>query len=67
MIKFLRAGYARNPANEFGPLALQALQRQLASANLSRKYCNDVVDSVKAMFRWANDQKLVPASNVKAR
>lgn len=62
MIKFLRAGYARTPAHEFGPLALQALQRQLATANLSRKYCNDIVDSVKAMFRWASNQELVSAS-----
>jgi integrase len=62
MIGFMRPLFARTPARDFGPLALQAMQRELAAKNLSRKYCNDLIGVIKAMFRWASNQELLPAS-----
>lgn len=62
MITYLRESYAKTPAREFGPLALQAMQKGLAAKNLSRSYVNDLCDSIKAMFRWGSNQELVPPS-----
>lgn len=59
-IRYLREHYGRTLAVDFGPLALQTMQRILAEKRLTRKTVNSLVGIYKAMFRWANNQEMLP-------
>jgi len=58
-VRTLRATYAKMPSRDFGPLALQAIQRGLAESGKSRPYVNYLVDAIRRMFRWGVSQELV--------
>lgn len=59
-IKVLRKNYATTLARDFGPLALQAVQRQMADSGKARSYCNHLTGAIKRMFKWAVSQELIP-------
>jgi hypothetical protein len=52
--------YARTPASEFGPLAMQAVQLKMVERNLSRKTVNHFCETVKRMFKWGVSKQLIP-------
>jgi site-specific recombinase XerD len=52
--------YGRQPAAEFGPLKLQAVQQRMVQLDWSRKHINKQVSRLIRMFRWAASQELVP-------
>ena len=61
-IRLLRTTYGPTLAHDFGPLALQAIQKQLAAGRRCRKYCNYLIDSIKRVFKWATSQELLPVT-----
>jgi integrase len=61
-LRLLRESYDHTPARDFGPLALQFLQRGLAEAGKSRTYANDLIQTVKQCFKWAVAQEMVPVT-----
>ncbi|MGA2063112.1 MAG: site-specific integrase, partial [Thermoguttaceae bacterium] len=54
--------YSRTPVDEFGPLALQAVQAKLIAKNRSRKTVNQFCETIKRMFKWAVSKQLVPVT-----
>jgi integrase len=62
----LKRLYAHTPAAEFGPLALKAVRQHMIDQGLSRKVVNQRVRRIKAMFRWAESEELVPPSTTHA-
>ncbi|MFH1920228.1 MAG: site-specific integrase, partial [Planctomycetota bacterium] len=58
-LRSLRNIYGHTRARDFGPLALQAVQRRMVDAGHSRPYINENVARIKRMFRWAASQELV--------
>ena len=61
-VRLLRTDYGPTLAHDFGPLALQAIQRQLAAGYRCRKYCNCLIDSIRRVFKWAASQELLPVT-----
>ena len=63
-LKALRHAYGPTPAVEFGPLALQVVQRRLIKGERvhSRRYVNYLTGAIKRIFRWAASQELLPVS-----
>ena len=59
-LRVLRQSYAHTLVGDFGPLALQALQRKLASSGLSRRYVNYLIDTIRRVFKWGVSQEIVP-------
>ena len=62
----LKALYGDTPAAAFGPLALEAVRATMVAAALSRGVINKHVGRIKAMFRWATAQELVPGNTYHA-
>jgi hypothetical protein len=65
-LRALKEGYALHPANDFGPLALHAVQEKLIAAGNTRCYINQLCGIIKRMFRWAASQKLLPVTAYQA-
>jgi hypothetical protein len=61
-VRLLRTTYGHTLAHDFGPLAFQAVQRQLAAGDRCRKYCNYLTDCIKRIFKWAASQELLPVT-----
>jgi hypothetical protein len=59
-VRLLRIHYGPTLARDFGPLALQSIQRQLSDGKRCRRYCNYLTDAIKRAFRWAASQELLP-------
>ena len=59
-LRTLRALYGPTPAADFGPKKLKAYRDELVRGGLSRPGVNARVDRVKAMFKWAVAEELVP-------
>ena len=55
----VRQLYGRQPAAEFGPLALKVVRQQMIDAGKSRTYINDQIDHVRRMFKWGAAEQLV--------
>lgn len=62
VIKPTRELYGDTPACKFGPLAFKAVREKLMAPNRSRRYINKLGGKLKAMFKWAVTEELVPAS-----
>lgn len=56
----LRQLYGSTPASDFGPDALETLQRSMIESRLSRGVINSRISRIKRMFRWASRKRLVP-------
>ena len=65
-IRLLRTTYGPTLAHDFGPLALEAIQKQLAAGRRCRKYCNNLIDSIKRIFKWTTSQELLPVTLYRA-
>lgn len=61
-IRLLRTSYGHTLATDFGPLALQAIQRELSTGHRCRRYCNYLVDAIKRVFKWGASQELLPVT-----
>lgn len=59
-MKPLRRLYGREPARDFGPLALKTVRQSMVDLDWSRGYINDQIDRIRRMFRWAVESELVP-------
>lgn len=57
----LKDPYGRQPAVEFGPLALKTVRHQMVQADLARSTINQNIGRIRRMFRWAASEELVPA------
>jgi len=65
-LRILRQSYAHTLAADFGPLALQAIQGQLAASGRCRRYCNYLIDTIRRVFKWGVAQQLVPETVYRA-
>ncbi len=54
--------YARAPATEFGPLALDAVRQTMIDVGLCRNEINRRVRIIKHAFRWAASKEMIPVS-----
>jgi site-specific recombinase XerD len=61
-LKPLRRLYGHTQAAAFGPLALRAIQEDLAKSGLSRGVVNARVNRVRRVFKWAVSFQLTPSS-----
>ncbi len=52
--------HASTPVSEFGPLALQAIQADLAAKGKARTYANHLINTMRRIFKWGTAQELVP-------
>ncbi|MFO0891083.1 MAG: site-specific integrase [Isosphaeraceae bacterium] len=59
-LRVLREHYGHTPADEFGPLALQAVRNQYVEQGLSRSEVNRRVSLVKQFFAWATANEMIP-------
>lgn len=62
VLRHLRRLYGKLPADEFGPLKLQALQEHLIKIDWSRKHLNAQISRVKRAFKWAVSKEMIPAA-----
>ncbi len=61
-LRILRDLYGSTAVDQFGPLALQAIQQHLVDRGLSRVGVNARIGGIKRIFKWGVAQELVPAS-----
>ncbi len=61
-IRILRETYGKVAVNEFGPLALRAIQDRLVTGGKSRRYINYLVDQIRRIFKWGVSQQLLPVT-----
>jgi len=61
-LRTLRDLYGSTAVDQFGPLALQAIQQHLVDRGLSRVGVNARIGGIKRIFKWGVAQELVPAS-----
>lgn len=61
-VRPLKNLYGREPAADFGPLKLKAIQRHLAGAGLARPTINYRIGKIKRVFKWAVSEELIPAT-----
>ncbi len=58
----LRQLYGHTPARAFGPLALRALQEELARASLCRTTINARINRIRRVFKWAVSFERLPVA-----
>ncbi len=58
----LRRLYGRTPVAEFGPRALKAVQLEMARVGWCRNVINRQTGRIKAIFKWAVAEELIPAA-----
>jgi integrase len=63
-LKFLRKLYGSTRARDFGPLALKAVRQAMIEAGRCRKLINQDVHRIRAMFRWAASEELLPGDSL---
>ncbi|NLS97961.1 MAG: site-specific integrase [Planctomycetaceae bacterium] len=59
--KILRGIFGSVPVDEFGPLALQAVQAHLVDRGLTRVGVNTRIGAIRRVFKWGVSQELVPS------
>jgi integrase len=60
---FLVSLHRQTPVENFGPIALTAVQQKMAeSGRFSRNYVNDLISRARTMFNWGVANELVPES-----
>jgi integrase len=60
----VRELYGRQPASEFGPLALEAVRNRMIGYGWGRGNINSEVNRVRRLFRWGVRKQLIPPSVV---
>jgi integrase len=61
-LKPLKRLYGRTPARDFGPLAMEAVRKDMIAMDWSRRHVNGQIARLKHVFKWAVSRELVPAS-----
>lgn len=61
-----QAMYGREPANEFGPLKLQAIQQAMIARQWSRNHINKQISRIVRAFSWATSKEMVPGGLVQS-
>lgn len=61
-LKPLTRLYGTTHAADFGPLSLKAVREEMIKLKWSRRTVNTQVGVIKAMFKWAVENELVPLS-----
>jgi integrase len=61
-LKPLKELYGDTLAKDFGPRAFRAMQSSMIEKGWSRNYINAQAQRVKAVFRWAVSQELLPGN-----
>ncbi len=61
-LRFLRRLYGSSPACQFSPHALKAVRQGMVEGGRCRSLINKDVNRVKAVFRWAVENELVPVA-----
>jgi hypothetical protein len=59
-LRTVRELYGRSPAAEFGPRRLKTVRERMVAIGWSRNVVNRHVGRVKAAFRWAESEEMVP-------
>ena len=54
--------YKQLPAEEFGPLCLEACRELMIDDELTRKYINKLVGCIQRAWKWASSKQLVTAN-----
>ncbi|MDD3469819.1 MAG: site-specific integrase [Thermoguttaceae bacterium] len=57
--QLLTEGFGNSPISEFGPIALQILQRRFARSGVSRQYVNKITSRIRTIFKWGVSQEIV--------
>ncbi len=65
-MRTLRLRYGGTLAVALGPLSLKAVREQFVADGLARTYCNRLVDHIRAAFKWAASEQLIPMSTWQA-
>lgn len=60
-VRPLRALYGHTPAPDFGAAALKAVRRAMLDAGLCRNTINGRLGKLRSLFRWATEERLIPA------
>jgi len=60
VLRHFRRLYGTTPAADFGPLALKAVRQGWIDRRLARKTIRNYVNAIKALFKWAAGNELVP-------
>ncbi len=58
-LRMMATKYGREPASDFGPLKLRAIQQSLIEAKQSRRYINYISEQVKRIFKWGVSMELL--------
>ena len=58
-LKPVKALYGKSLADEFGPLALKAVQSRMVDSGVARTTINSYIGRVRRMFRWAVANELL--------
>jgi integrase len=61
-IRAIKTLYGSLPAQEFGPLKLEAVQQSLVAKGGSRNYVNGIIRVIRRMFKWATSKELLPVA-----
>jgi hypothetical protein len=56
----VRELYGNQPAQEFGPLALETVRERMIAQGRSRKGVNKAISRVRRVFRWGVSKELIP-------
>lgn len=62
VLRLMRRLYGHTPVQEFGPLALKALQQEMIRLDWCRKSINKQIRRLIAVFKWAASQEKLSAA-----
>ncbi|MCE9604443.1 MAG: site-specific integrase [Planctomycetia bacterium] len=65
-LRYLRTTYGSTQAEDFGPLALQAIIQRMVADDLSRSYIQSLIRNVRRIFKWAAANQLVAVTTLQA-
>lgn len=60
VLRLLKGLYGADPAASFGPIALKAVRQKMIDAGWARTHINRQCGRVRAIFRWAVADELIP-------
>jgi integrase len=61
-LKELAVLFDGDPADDFGPKRLRALQKHVIAKGWCRRTVNRNMTRIRTFFRWASDEELIPAA-----
>jgi len=64
--QFVKELYGRTEAAQFGPLALQVVQRKMIESGLSRNVINRACGRIRRIFKWGVAHQMIPPATWQA-